>query len=191
MVALVRAVDDLGLYGPVGSPSVPLVVGNVGHAGDVGGVAIVRLGGLGLGIAPEDGGQLSAGERAPDAELPGVFTGGVAGDKPLLRAERHAVGIPLRVINVRERLNRIGEDGALCRIRRCDVARNLFGRVSLPINRTHPFAGQPLAYGRGQKDRIAAFGVFRKCKGIAQGNHPQGGAVAEHIPHIRIGRIPT
>ena len=102
-VVIVGTVDHLVGNSPVGSTGVPHEGLNIVHTRGVGRVSrLVRCGSFGVGCAPENHGELRTRKGPAHAEQTGIGAFRIAGDKALRGAERHALGIPLGIIDVGE-----------------------------------------------------------------------------------------
>ena len=102
-IAIVRTVDHLVGNSPVGSTGVPHEGLDIVHTRGVGRVGrLVRCGSFGVGCAPENHGELRACKGPAHAEQTGIGAFRIAGDKALRGAERHALGIPLGIVDVGE-----------------------------------------------------------------------------------------
>ena len=100
---VVVAVDHLVGNSPVGSTGVPHEGLDIVHTRGVRRVGrLVRCGSFGVGCAPEDHGELRTCKGPAYAEQAGIGTFRVAGDKAPRGAERHALGVPLGVVDVGE-----------------------------------------------------------------------------------------
>ena len=100
---VVVAVDHLVGNSPIGSTGVPHEGLDIVHTRGVGRVGrLVRCGSFGVGCAPENHGELRTCKGPAHAEQTGIGAFRIAGDKALRGAERHALGIPLGIVDVGE-----------------------------------------------------------------------------------------